>query len=172
MQTASACCIWELTHEAKQKVRSIMYADTITLFNHYKDNSGDIWYPTVIPSVNINVDKASIIKKYGSESKDRVVLNVRYRFADSAVMVGDKRYLPPKQWRKQGVEQLSQTITFSDGTDFDFFMVGDYGSVDIVVDDDYLDGFYDHMNKEHDYVFAITSVAKYSAIPHFEIMGA
>lgn len=32
--------------------------------------------------------------------------------------------------------------------------------------------FYNHVNDEYDYVFAITSVAKYTAIPHFEIMGA
>jgi hypothetical protein len=42
-----------------------------------------------------------------------------------------------------------------------------------IKDDDYgREGFYNYMNDRYDYVFAITKVAEYSVIPHFEIMGA
>ena len=34
------------------------------------------------------------------------------------------------------------------------------------------DGFYAKMNREHDYVFTVSSVGgPYSVIPHFEILG-
>ena len=38
-------------------------------------------------------------------------------------------------------------------------------------DADYVDGFYNFCNTIYDYSFAITSVAKYSVIPHFELMA-
>ena len=38
-------------------------------------------------------------------------------------------------------------------------------------DDDYPKGFFNHMNKAYDDVFAITNVAKFNLIPHFEIVA-
>ena len=38
-------------------------------------------------------------------------------------------------------------------------------------DNDYVEGFYDYMNSTFDGVYAITSVAKFDLIPHFEITG-
>lgn len=61
-------------------------------------------------------------------------------------------------------------ITFHDGDLFDFFWEGEW--TETVNDEDYPNGFFDYMKKNHDMVFAITSVARYSVIPHFEIMGA
>lgn len=149
-----------------------MYCGTITLFNHYKSRLGDMWYPTVIHGVNIQIDKAAIIAKYGAESKDNAILNVRYHIIDSNIMVGSKPYFPPKEWERQTNDKLSETITFTSGVDFDFFMLGEYPTTNPITDDDYIDGFYNYVNDEYDFVFAITSVAQYSAIPHFEIMGA
>ena len=149
-----------------------MYSDKITLFNHYKSRLGDMWYPTVIDGVNLLIDKASIVAKYGAESKDNAILNVRYHILDGTKMVGNKPYLPPKEWERQTNDKLADSITFTSGTDFDFFMLGEYPTTEPIKDDDYLDGFYNHVNDEYDYVFAITSVAQYTAIPHFEIMGA
>ena len=149
-----------------------MYCGTITLFNHYKSRLGDMWYPTVIHGVNIQIDKAAIIAKYGAESKDNAILNVRYHIVDSNTMVGNKPYFPPKEWERQTNDKLSETITFTSGVDFDFFMLGEYPTTNPIADDDYIDGFYNYVNDEYDFVFAITSVAEYSVIPHFEIMGA
>lgn len=149
-----------------------MYSDTITLFNRYKSRLGDMWYPTVIHGVNLQIDKAAIMAKFGAESKDNAILNIRYARIDGVKSINGKPYLPPKEWERQTNDKLAESITFTSGTDFDFFMVGEYESTEPIADDDYIDGFFNHMNDRHDYVFAITSVAEYSVIPHFEIMGA
>lgn len=144
------------------------------MFNRYVDSFGSItWYPTVIHGVNLLIDKAAIIAKYGAESKDKAVLNVRYYLADGKMMVGDKPYLPPKEWEMQTNNLLPLSVTFTDGNEFDFFILGDYGSTAPILDDNFRNGFYNEINRERDYVFSISSVGgPYSTIAHFEIMGA
>ena len=152
-----------------------MFKDTITVFNRYIDILGaTTWYPTVIHDVNVNIDKASIIAKYGTESRDSVVLNVPYKIIDEVKKVARKAYLPPKEWENQTNNMLQVTITFTDDAEeFDFFYVGEWLNATPIKDDDYgREGFYNYMNDRYDYVFAITKVAEYSVIPHFEIMGA
>ena len=148
-----------------------MFADTVTVFNRYVSRLGDMWYPTVIDGVNLLIDKASIVAKYGAESKDNAILNVRYHILDGTKMVGNKPYLPPKEWERQTNDKLADSITFTSGTDFDFFMLGEYPVKEPIKDEDFKNGFFEEVKKEYDYVFSITSVAKYSVIPHFEIMG-
>ena len=150
-----------------------MYNDTVTLFNRCKSSEGDTWYPAILTGVNLNMDKAAIVAKYGAESQNKAVLNIRYQIVDGNKMVGDKKWLPPKEWSRQVSESLADLITFADGQLFDFFYVGDWGNEELIADDAYgVDGFYNYMNKQYDYVFAITSVGgPYSAIPHFEILG-
>ena len=149
-----------------------MYSEKITLFNHYKSRLGDMWYPTVIDGVNLLIDKAAIVAKYGAESKDNAILNIHYQIVDGQILIDGKPYLTPKEWERQTNDKLAESITFTSGKDFDFFMLGEYTTTKPIADDDYVDGFYNHVNDEYDYVFAVTSVAKYTAIPHFEIMGA
>ena len=149
-----------------------MFSDVVTVFNHYKSRLGDMWYPTVVRNANLLIDKAAIVAKYGAESKDNAILNIHYQTVDGQIMVDGKPYLPPKEWERQTNDKLAESITFTSGTDFDFFMLGEYPTTNPIADDDYVDGFYNHVNDEYDYVFAITSVAKYTTIPHFEIMGA
>ena len=151
-----------------------MYKDTVTLFNRYTTKDRKIiWYQTVLRGVNLNVDKASIVAKYGSNSQDNAVLNVKYHSGDDAVMVSDKRYLLPKEWNRQTEDVLAESLTFTAGTqEFDFFYVGEWESVEPIADSDYANsGFYSYMKKTYDEVFAIASVAKYSAIPHFEVVA-
>ena len=149
-----------------------MYKDTITLFNRYTTKDRKVyWYPTILHGVNLNIDKASIIAKYGSNSQDNAVLNVKYHSGDDTVMVGDKQWLSPKEWKKQSEDLLSRSITFATGKEeFDFFYAGEWESEEPIADDDY-NGFYSHMNKMYDEVFCITSAAKFSVIPHFEVVG-
>lgn len=138
-----------------------MYQDTITLFNRKPGKNGDIWYPTVIKNVNLNIDRASILAKYGQESQDSAILFVKIEPGDK---VAGKPWMPPKAW--DGTEDA---LTF--GTNGDFFWKGEWTG-GIVSDTEYsTEGFYGHMNRTHDYVFVVSSVAKYSAIQHFEIMG-
>lgn len=145
-----------------------MYQDTITLFNRKPGDRGkpDTWYPTVIRNVNLNIDRAAILAKYGAESQDNAMLSIRYSKKDGEIQIAGKPWMPPKEWDK-----TEDSLTFTGGTNFDFFWKGEWTG-GIVSDSDYGDeGFYNYMNREHDYVFAVSSVAMYSVIPHFEIMG-
>lgn len=165
-----------------------LYNDTVTIFCRYESRLGDTWYPTVLRNVDLNMDKAAIIAKYSAESQDNAVLNIHYKIEDLAdgenyeykqiprlkgkkLIVGGKVWLPAKDWDRQVNDMLPNTLTFTDGQKFDFFYVGEWPNENPISDDDYLDDFYNHMKKNYDYVFAITSVAFYSVIPHFEIMG-
>lgn len=150
-----------------------MYKDTVTLFNRYTTKDRKIiWYPTVLHGVNLNVDKASIVAKYGSNSKDNAVLNVKYHSGDNTVMVEDKRYQLPKEWSKQSEEALAESLTFATDTqEFDFFYEGEWEGEELIMDEEYTSGFYSYMNNNYDNVFAITSVSKYNVIPHFEVVG-
>lgn len=148
-----------------------MYSDTITLFNRYTTSNGDIWYPTVLQDVNLNMDKSAIIAKYGAESQDNAALNVKNHFLGTKKMIGDKMWLPPKEWSRQPSDMLASTITFASGKEFDFFYQGEWESTDPVNDESYKNGFYNYMRNQYDYVFAITAVGMYSTIPHFEILA-
>ena len=147
-----------------------MYSDTVTIFNRYESRLGDMWYPTVLRGVNFMSDRSAIVQKYGEQSKDNAVVNVRYDNVNGKVFVVGKEYFPPKEWDRQTNDMLTRTITFTPGEKFDFFYLGEY-SEEPISDDDYTEGFYDYMNSTFDGVFAITSVAKLDLIPHFEITG-
>lgn len=151
-----------------------MFADVITVFNRYEDSLKNVtWYPTVIHGVNLLIDKAAIVAKYGAESKDNALLNIHYQTVDGQIMVDGKPYFPPKEWERQTNDKLSETITFASGTGFDFFILGEYPTTEPILDDydNYKHGFFEEMKEEYDFVFAITSVGMYSVIPHFEITG-
>lgn len=151
-----------------------MFTDTITVFNRYVDSFKNVtWYPTVIHGVNLLIDKAAIVAKYGAESKDNAVLNIHYQTVDGQIMIDGKPYLPPKEWERQTNDKLPETITFASGTGFDFFMLGEYPTTEPILDDydNYKHGFFEEMKEEYDFVFAITSLGMYSVIPHFEITG-
>lgn len=145
-----------------------MFDKTITLFNRYHSRQGDIFIPHVINNVQLRMDKASILAKYGADAKDSATLIIN---TPGDMSISGIPYLPPKEWAKLVNEELANYITINDNaTYFDFFIVGEYPE-EVVNDDDYLDGFYNHLNTEKDYVYAITSVARYDLIPHFEIMA-
>lgn len=148
-----------------------MYNDTVTVFNRYVDSLGNtIWHPHVLSGVNLAIDKSVVVSEYGETSKDNAVLNVAYKKVNGVVMVGEKPYLSPKNWERQTNDMLPKTITFSsESTQFDFFMLGDYGSEEPILDEN--GDFYSEMKKDYDYVFAITLVAMLKNIPHFEITG-
>lgn len=147
-----------------------MYQDIVTMFNRKPGDrgEGDTWYPTIITGVNLNIDRAAILAKYGANSQDNAVLHIRYQKDVDEITVAGKPWMPPKKW--DGTED---SITFAGGNAFDFFWQGEWDG-GIVTDSDSRwadEGFYNYMNRTHDYVFAVSSVALYSVIPHFEIMG-
>lgn len=149
-----------------------MYKDVVTLFNRKEGSEGDTWYPTILRNVQLNMDRAAILAKYGAQSADSAVLNVRYKMDGEEIIVAGKHWLPPKQWESQ--LDHSDSVTFTSGDRFDFFWLGDWGSEGPVHDADFFSDidFYTYMNRTHDYVFAVSSVGgPYSVIPHFEILG-
>ena len=150
-----------------------MYSETITLFNRYHSRLRDMWYPHILNNVNLIVDKASILAKYGAETSDKAKLNISYDNMNGTYYIDGIPYLPPKEWAKLTNDKLADHITFnSDSNYFDFFILGEYKSTDTIIDDDYVEGFYNYMQKENDFCYAITSVSSpYKVIPHFEIMA-
>ena len=67
-----------------------MYSDTVTIFNRYESRLGDMWYPTVLRGVNFMSDRSAIVQKYGEQSKDNAVVNVRYENVNGKVFVVEK----------------------------------------------------------------------------------
>lgn len=149
-----------------------MYKDTITLFNRCPNRiNGDRWYPVVIHDVDVITDKASIVKAMGVDTGDNTKLHIKYSVDNDRIIVAEKTYILPKEYTKMSPAEVENFITFKSGKDFDFFYVGEWQGNEPIADDDYNDGFYDYMNSEYDNVYAITTVGKYSLLPHFEILG-
>lgn len=147
-----------------------MYKDTVTLFNR----SGDTWRAAVLPRVDLNADRAALIAKYGADSKDKASLHVRYWPTSIGLSVLDDTedvclFKEPKEYAG-----ADHTLTFrpaSTGEILDFFMDGAWDGERVIRDADYDTGFFDHMSATRDGVYTITSVARYSVISHFEILG-
>ena len=144
-----------------------IYKQTATLFNRVLRDGEIYWYPTVLEGVHLIIDRSILIATYGEHCSDNARLHVRYLPDGSDAMVGEKKYLPPKEFMRSG--DPDEDLTFAFGDDFDFIMEGEFGSTVPVPDADYRSGFFNHMNRTYDNVFAITSVAKFNLIPHFEI---
>lgn len=135
-----------------------MYRDNITVFNR----KGALWYPTVLKGVNLNMSRSAVIEQYGESSADNCVLNVH--------LPAEKPYLPPKEW--QALEDPSTAFTFTPGQKHDFFWAGEWNGTEPISDDNYgMMSFYDYMNKNEDFVFAVTGCSFFSVIPHLEVTG-
>ena len=139
-----------------------MYIDTITLFNYHNGE----WYPTVLNNVDLNADKAAILARYGASSSDRAKLHVAYRISNGEIKIGNYTYVRPENYNGE-----SGTITFADGLEFSFFSSFAWDGEAVISDNDYEQGFYNYLNSLSGEVYAVSSVAMYSVIPHFEIMG-
>lgn len=148
-----------------------IYKQTVTLFNRKIVGEKTYWYPVVIPNVHLIIDRSIIISTYGEQSQDNAKLHIRYApNGDDAVIAidgGSRVYMLPKAYRASG--DTGTNITFAFGDDFDFIMDGAWNGDTVIDDDEYPKGFFNYMNKTYDNVFAITTVAKFNLIPHFEI---
>lgn len=144
-----------------------MYHDTITIFNRKKGRDGDTWYPTILSGVNLNKDKGEVIARYGPNSSDNAILNVRYENDGEDMIIGGKQWMQPKLWQKS--ETPANYLTFAAG---DFFWNGTWDGGDVLYDGTYGDQtFYDYMLANYDDVFMVTSVGWFSVIPHVEVVG-
>ena len=145
-----------------------MYDETVTVFNRKRTESGDVWYPTVVEGVHIAACAAGKNGRYGTETGDAVTVLIPYERTAAGPSVGGKPYLPSKAW--QQAEEPGAAVTFSAGEGFDFFLRGLWEGAP-VQDGDWPEGFYAHMERAHDGVYAVSSVRRYGALPHFEIGG-
>lgn len=152
-----------------------MYKDTITLFNRYTSEDGVIWQPHIIRNCDLNVDKASILKVYGADAEDNAKLHIKYNVEGEDIVIGKVVYKKPKEWKNLVKNELQDYVTFKNGKDFDFFVVGEYDTSVPIEDSDYMsskyEGFYDYMNSKYDDIYTISSVGIYSVIPHIEILA-
>lgn len=137
-----------------------MYVDTVTVFNQRNGT----WYPTVVPNCDLNNDRARIISKYGDTCQDKAILHCRI---DAAGNIAGKAYHDPKAWK--ALATPAEAITFESGNEFTFFWKGVWEGAATIADAEYTDGFYDYMNSTYDNVYAVTSAARFSVIPHVEV---
>lgn len=142
-----------------------MYSETITLFNRYHSRQGDIWFPHILHNVDLVVDKASVMQKYGAKTTDKAILHIKY---DEDVNIQGMPYLTSKEWNKLTNDELKNYITFnSDSNYFDFFILGEYEGSEPITDSN----FFEKMEEDTE-CYAITSVSSpYKVIKHFEIMA-
>ena len=79
-----------------------MYDETITLFNRYEDQTGNVfWYPTVLQHVDLITDKVANIVRTGIDSADTASLHVAYTPDNGTIVVQGKKWLSPKAWKAQ-----------------------------------------------------------------------
>ena len=172
-----------------------LYRQTVTLFNRVRvgtvGNEVDYFIPTVLEKVHLVIDQSATWNGYGGSESDNVRLHVRYVQSGSKVLVGHKQYCEPKEWKRLQSYDGMMTFRFGNDTDFDFFISGVFvpdpektvseitiGEKTITLDEGFINdaaygkfGFYSYLNKMYDHVFAVTAVAQYNLIPHFEIMS-
>ena len=139
-----------------------MYRDTISVFTRKCARNNDTWYCTVIPNADFNADRGAIIAKYGENSSDNAKIHIKHSNDD----VAGKRYVTPKVY--QSATDCSDIITFQPN---DIIMLGEWNGDMVISDSDYASGFFELLNKTYDNVYRISSVAKYSVIPHFEVLA-
>ena len=144
-----------------------MFTETVTLFNFHEPTGK--WYPSVIKGVELQADIASGLSTPGkTDSTDSVSLLIQSK-RDKTVQTanGSKTYLGPKAYAQ--CENPEAHITFK--PECDFFYDGIWPTTDPILDDEYDSGFYDEVNRVHDGVYVVKTVAFLGLIPHFEIGG-
>lgn len=161
-----------------------IYKQTITLFNRIPGRNGEstIWIPTVIEGVHLIVRQSSNWNSHGGKTSDEVQLHIPYTWHGDDAMISclsdpenkgfvQKKWLKPKEWRQELEPENGLTFAFGDNDDFDFFIEGVFDEFPSPISDRNFErkGFYGYMNAKYDNVFVITSVQKFSLIPHFEL---
>lgn len=146
-----------------------LYQDTITLFNRRVVSGTYEWHATVLRGVHFIVQRGLIVATYGESSTDNAQLNVRYTKQGNEIVIQDKVYVMPMEWRRLSEDEIADHITFTGGEEFDFIYGGVWDGDKVVYDDEFDSGFFNYMNSNYDEVFAITNVSQFNFIPHFEI---
>lgn len=143
-----------------------MFQSTITVFNYHKRTG--LWYPSIIPYVDLIAAKASTRTTDGVNNADAVDILINCTAAKAiTTSAGRKSYTGPKEYA--GSTAPARCITFTPEQDFIFD--GKWSDLTPIDDEDYDEGLYHALNAAHDGVYMISSAAFYSLLPHFEIGG-
>jgi len=150
-----------------------MYSEVITLFNHHSDRLGDAWYPHLLTNVDLIVDRASVIAKYGPETSSSAKLHIKYDSDGNNLSINGIPYINPKEWHNLTTDERKEYITFnSDGINADFFVIGDAGYTEPIFDDaSAQNSLIERISKEKDTYTIVTVSEPYKVIKHFEIMA-
>ena len=152
-----------------------MYKDTITLFNGLPSSSGQVWRATVLHNVDLNADKTVLLARLGPQSDAKAKLHVRFSVTaqgDAEISTG-ALIVEPKQYAASvAADQAAITFRAAEtGETPDFFIFGEWTGAGVISDDDYPDGFANYMFSIKDRCYSIEAAARYSVIPHYEILA-
>ena len=142
-----------------------MFKDVITLYNFFHG----VWHRHIIAGVDAGAIDASSKSATTGDARASLVNVLINCSADKQIVTdaGLRQYYPPKAYAALASPIESKALTFTEGTDF--IVLGAIRSEDPVTDDQYENGFYDHMYANQDGVYKINSAAFFGLIPHFEI---
>lgn len=99
-----------------------MHRDTVTIFNKVIDGlyEKEIWYPTRIEHVGMEIDQQQNINKTGADTDDRCNLII-------PLYSPGKKFVEPKVFRQMADEQRREHWTLKKD---DFFVKGDLSDID------------------------------------------
>lgn len=134
-----------------------MFTDTVTLFNFVEDkkNGTAYWYSKSLTNVELQIGKGITVTKDGNSNDNNATLHIRNM----------QDYVMPIAFKALEDKTGKYTLKPSD-----FFVEGQVMDT-VINDNDFQDGFFQYAKKHYDNVFNITSVARFKAIPHFEVGG-
>lgn len=141
----------------------IFYADTVTIWNKYVDGlwEKETWIPTLVENVRLLVSRGNNIQNSGNSSADSARLHI------SDIESNPKKpYKTPAEWNALLPEEKSKFFTL-ESENGSFFAEGDSTAVDASAHEN----FFEFMKKSYSNCFKITSVDRFSIIPHFEVWG-
>ena len=139
-----------------------MFGRTVTIFSKHHGS----WFPRVFHDAQVSRDRGYITRTYGETANETVMVHIK-RINGKAEGLYD--VYEPKEWLEQRF--VTGKIAFNTG---DIIWLGDYSTIDanlLPIPDDFPKGFYSYFRGLHDMVYALTQVADYVEIPHWEIAG-
>lgn len=142
-----------------------MFDKTVTIFNQ----SNGVWYPKTYRNAQVITDRGYVRRVYGDTANDSVIVHIPCKYGVGTCLLTDEiEFVLPKEFDASA--DKSTIATFRSGVNFDIILIGEYENTPIA-DDEYSGGFYKHLKSEKDGVYALTNVAQYYVVPHFELTG-
>lgn len=136
----------------------IFFKDTVTVFNNITGPdvlSDDTWAISVLHNVRLRETRGANVKTTGLTETDAAILHIMLETAD-------KPYADPMAWAK--LSDKSMAFTFHEGKDF--FVKGDLSGEALPAAD-----IFNYVKKNFSGVYRVTTVDKYTVIPHIEVGG-